>query len=43
MNDWRRNLNRLCTEFSYGVGDPTELQAFCDKANAELGELHPGM
>jgi hypothetical protein len=41
MNNWREQLNRLAVEFWCGVGDLSELSAWADTANAEMGEVHP--
>lgn len=41
MGDWREQLNRLAVEFRYGVGSLSELSAWADAANEEMGEVHP--
>lgn len=41
MNNWREQLNRLAVEFWCGVGNLSELSAWADIANSEMGEVHP--
>ena len=41
MTHWREDLNRLTIEFWLRAGDLAELRTWADKANAEVGEVHP--